>query len=207
MAACRATFPHLPLRPRPLAFPKEEEKKRRNGVAFMELTFLKLVGSRSTLERERESVGLGVGGRGEREREAEAKKIEATKRVWWTGVMAVLELRYQSPNPSSPRPLGNPLAAPRPLRSTPFHSIPPLLHSETILETRRTVAPLRPPPPPRLPCSQGWPSPLVKHGVSGNAAAQALSPLPSRTTLSLFPSMYMHGTHTLATGVFLPAAS
>ena len=45
--------------------------------------------------------------------------------------MAVLELRYQSPDPSGPRPAA--------LGSTPFHSIPPPNHPEA-----------EPPPPPPM---------------------------------------------------------
>lgn len=62
----------------------------------MELTFLKLAQRRG-------------GGGGGSEREREAKKIEAAERSLggggeWTGVMAVLELRYQSPDPFATPP-------------------------------------------------------------------------------------------------------
>ena len=54
--------------------------------------------------------------------------------------MAVLELRYQSPDPSAPRqpprrPYGH-----YTVDSIPFHS-PPLPSAETILETHRTIPP------------------------------------------------------------------
>lgn len=105
-------------------------------MAFMELTFLKLAGSPDFVGGKRnKSTGLEA----EREVGGEAKKIEAPERVWWTGVMAVLELRYQSPDPSAPRkPPYRPTAT---TLSTPFHSIPPLLRPETILETHRTIPP------------------------------------------------------------------
>lgn len=69
-------------------------------------------------EREGERRGGEVG-----KRNAEAKKIEAPERVGWTGIMAVLELHYQSSVPLAPRhyrfrPTGTTLD------SIPFHSTP-----------------------------------------------------------------------------------
>lgn len=104
--------------------------------------------------------------------------------------MAVLELRYQSPDPSAPRqPPYRPTATT--VDSIPFHSTPSLC-TETILETHPTIPP--------FPC---WGKPPVKHGASGNAAAQAPSPLPPLAHDALYSlSMYMHDTHTLKPASF-----
>lgn len=187
--------------PPPTAFSKEK-KKRRNGVAFMELTFLKLAGSRSTVKRgargSEGKEGAREGGRSKKDRSAGASLVDGGN-----GSLGIAL--------SISRPLG-PSATPSPpyghyarLHSIPFH---PFLHSETILETRRTIplAPSSLPPAPSPVSHAARGNPPVKHGVSGNAAAQALSPLPRRMTLSLFPSMYMHDTHSFVTDVFLPAA-
>lgn len=128
----------------------------------MELTFLKLAGPRMTAGRE---------GRGEEpsKRNVEAKKIEAPERVGWTGVMAVLELRYQSSVPSAPRHL----LALRALRSTPFHSIPLLLHPWATLETLAEP----------YPSSRARENPRQTRCFPGYVAAQALSPLSWRMSL------------------------
>jgi len=116
----------------------------------MELTFLKLVGPYTTTGEERERSGEEAG-----KRNAEAKKIEAPERVGWTGIMAVLELHYQSSVPSTPR---HHLTL-RALRSTPFHSIPPLFHPLRLpWKLSRYHTP--------LPVPGKTPLPPVKHGSS-----------------------------------------
>lgn len=78
--------------------------------------------------------------------------------------MAVLELRYQSPDPSAPRqPPCRPTATT--VDSIPFHSTPSLHWNH----------PRNSPNHPPFPCRG---KPPVKHGASGNAGAQAPSPLP-----------------------------
>lgn len=106
-------------------------------------------------------------------RNAEAKKIEAPERVGWTGIMAVLELHYQSSVPLAPRHYRLALRA---LRSTPFHSIPPLFHPWTTLETlSRYGTPL---------LSRAGENPRqTRRFASYRCAAQALSPLSWRMTL------------------------
>jgi len=125
---------------------------------------------REEKEEEEEEEGEEAG-----KRNAKAKKIEAPERVGWTGIMAVLELHYQSSVPSAPR---HRLAL-RALRSTPFHSIPPLFHPYTTLET--LAVPYSPSPslPPSLPLPLLAPGKTpVKHGrFPRYLAAQALSPL------------------------------
>ena len=112
------------------------------------------------------------GGEEAGKRNAEAKKIEAPERVGWTGIMAVLELHYQSSVPSAPR---HHLTL-RALRSTPFHSIPPLFHPLRLpWKLSRYHTPLLIPekaPPPSLRQTRRFPS-----------YAQALSPLSWRMTL------------------------
>jgi len=128
----------------------------------MELTFLKLAGPHTTAEREN-------GGEEAGKRNAEAKKIEAPERVGWTGIMAVLELHYQSSVPSAPR---HHLAL-RALRSTLFHSIPPLFHPWTTLETLAVP----------YPSSRAGENPRQTRRFPSYVAAQALSPLSWRMTL------------------------
>lgn len=114
-------------------------------------------------------------------RNAEAKKIEAPERVGWTGIMAVLELHYQSSVPLAPRHYRFALRA---LRSTPFHSIPPLFHPWTLpwkLSRYRTplLAPGKTPP--------------SNTGASRATVCRA-SPVPTFLAHDApFPWMYMHG--------------
>lgn len=141
----------------------------------MELTFLKLVGSRTTGGRERERGGGEEAGK----RNVEAKKIEAPERVGWTGIMAVLELHYQSSVPSAPR---HHLTL-RALRSTPFHSIPPLFHPLGLpWKLSRYHTPLLVPGK-TPPSNTALPKPRCR-----------ASPVPTFLAHDApFPWMYMHG--------------
>lgn len=134
----------------------------------MELTFLKLVGPHTTTGGGGE--GRRRGGGEEGKRNAEAKKIEAPERVGWTGIMAVLELHYQSSVPSAPR---HHLTL-RALRSTPFHSIPPLFHPLGLpWKLSRYHTPLLVP----------GKTPSQTRRFPSYVAAQVLSPLSWRMTL------------------------